>query len=245
MSDRSSKPLFSGVVAIALALAVGPGVLRAQPAGAPAGAPAGSASAATSASAAPSASAPSASGSATTTAPATPTAAPLPPVKKVPGPPDPTPDQVAALAELQQEADAYQAAAKDYRSSLTRIVKHHYEERKRRVLGALDREIDIEKKALVDAREEAIRRYETFVATYSGLKAHPENTPDAMFRLAALYEEQARAAELDISPEELAARLDKAIGLYKRIIKEFPKYRELAGVYYYLGHALNDSTRLG
>lgn len=162
---------------------------------------------------------------------------------KVPGPPDPTADQIAALAELQREANAYEANAKEYRSTITRIVKHHYEERKRRILSALDRELAIEKKALIDAREEAIRRLEIFIERYSGANAHPENTPDAMFRLAALYEEKARAEEADISEEELAERLNKAIALYKRIIKEFPKYRELAGVFYYLGHALNDSNR--
>ena len=32
-----------------------------------------------------------------------------------------------------------------------------------------------------------------FVERYSGENAHPEATPDAMFRLAALYEERARA----------------------------------------------------
>src|SRR5262245_56065257 len=45
------------------------------------------------------------------------------------GPPAPTPEQLAALAELQKEADAYEKAAKDYRSAITRIVQHHYEDR--------------------------------------------------------------------------------------------------------------------
>ena len=57
---------------------------------------------------------------------------------------------------------------------------------------ALDTEITTEKKGLRDAREEAIRRLEAFVAKYGGTNAHPENTPDALFRLAALYEERAR-----------------------------------------------------
>ena len=76
-----------------------------------------------------------------------------------------------------------------------------------------------------------------------GPNAHPENTPDAMFRLAALYEERART-DAD-SAEELTVGLRPAIALYKRVIKEFPQYRELAGIYYYLGHAYNDSARFG
>ena len=35
-----------------------------------------------------------------------------------------------------------------------------------------------------------------------------------------------------------------AIALYKRILHDFPQYRELAGIYYYLGHALGDSSRI-
>ncbi len=249
---KRSNPVLAAVIGLALLAGAAPGLLNAQPAGGGAPAPSASASASAkplgSASAAPSASAPapgSAAPSASVTA--TSTAAPLTTSTgmpaKPPGPPDPSADQIAALAELQREAAAYETNAKEYRSTITRIVKHHYEERKRRILSALDRELTIEKKALIDAREEAIRRLEIFIEKYSGANAHPENTPDAMFRLAALYEEKARADETDISDEQLAERLQKAITLYKRIIKEFPKYRELAGVFYYLGHALSDSNR--
>jgi tetratricopeptide (TPR) repeat protein len=171
---------------------------------------------------------------------------PIPPplvVKKsAPPPPPPSPQQLAALGELEQEADAYEKAARDYRGAITRIVQHHYEDRRRRVLSSLDVEINTERKGLRDAREEAIRRLEVFVARYTGPNSHPENTPDAMFRLAALYEERART-DTETS-EDLSAGLKPAISLYKRVIKEFPQYRELAGIYYYLGHALNDSSRL-
>jgi hypothetical protein len=169
---------------------------------------------------------------------------PPPPVvvrKQAPPPPPPSPQQLAALGELEKEAGEYEKAARDYRRTITGIVQHHYEDRKRRILSALDNEIAIEKKGLRDAREEAIRRLEAFVAKYSGANAHPENSPDAMFRLAALYEERARDSD---SSEDLAIGLKPAIALYKRIIKEYPQYRELAGIYYYLGHAYNDSARL-
>jgi hypothetical protein len=162
--------------------------------------------------------------------------------KQTPPPPPPTPAQLAALAELEKEAAAYASAAKDYRSAITRIIQHHYEDRRRRILTALDNEIAIEKKGLREAREEAIRRLEIFVQRYSGPNAHPENTPDAMFRLAALYEERARTDTE--TNEDLSFGLLSAIALYKRVLKEFPNYRELAGIYYYLGHALNDSSRL-
>ena len=160
---------------------------------------------------------------------------------QAPPPPPPTPAQVAALAELEKEAEAFRQYATDYRGAMTRIIQNHYEERRRRVIDALDREIDIEQLGLKDARAEAIRRLEQFVQRYSGRTAHPESTPTAMFRLAALYEERARD-DGDIT-DDLGVTLLPAIALYKRIIREFPQYKELSGVYYYLGHALNDSGR--
>ena len=83
--------------------------------------------------------------------------------------------------------------ARDYRDAITTIVTLHYEEKKKAILGGLDREIAIEKDELKKARETAIKRLEDFVAKYSGANAQPEATPDAMYRLAALYEERARS----------------------------------------------------
>jgi outer membrane protein assembly factor BamD (BamD/ComL family) len=159
------------------------------------------------------------------------TASPLPP---------PTPAQVKALQDLRVEAEVYEKDAKDFRDTITRIVRQHYEERRKRVLTGLDREIGVEKKALGEARNDAIRRLEEFVARYSAGNAQPDATPDAMFRLAALYDERAREASVG----EVTEGLKPAIALYKRILREFPAYRELAGVYYYLGHALSDANRL-
>ena len=170
------------------------------------------------------------------------------PRKKVKGPPDPTPEQLEALAALQEEAETYSKHAKEYRSTLTRIIRHHYEEKRRRILSALDREIATETKGLKAARDEAIKRLEAFVDKYSGDNAHPESTPDAMFRLAALYEEKERelSDEIDVPPGEAPPDpdLSKAIALYKRILNDFPNYKEKAGVFYYLGHAYNDIGRL-
>jgi hypothetical protein len=156
--------------------------------------------------------------------------------------PPPTPEQVAAYEAMRQEAETYARGARDYKDTITTIVTLHYEEKKKSILGGLDREIGIEKEELRKARETAIRRLEDFVAKYSGSNAQPEATPDAMYRLAALYEERARA---DDDPNaDLAVTLKPAIALYKRVIREFPKYAELAGIYYFLGHALNDSRRV-
>ncbi len=154
--------------------------------------------------------------------------------------PRPTAEQLAALSLLEEEAKAYESSARDFQGRLTTIVRHHYEERRRRVLSAIDKEIDYQKGSLADARDEAIRRLEAFIQKYSGDQADPQATPDAMLRLAALYEERARS-DFD---SDLLEELKPAIRLYRDIVIEYPGYEELAAALYYLGHALTDSGRL-
>src|SRR5690606_22604166 len=111
--------------------------------------------------------------------------------------------------------------------------------RRRGVLAVLDRELATERQGLETARNEAIARHESFSGRYSGVNADPKATPVAMFRLAALYEERAREKEA-----ELTTGLEPAIQLYRRIIREYPKYEEVAAVHYYLAHALTDAERI-
>jgi hypothetical protein len=160
--------------------------------------------------------------------------------RSIPKPNAPSAAQVQALQRLTEESKAFTEGAKSFQRALTMVVRHHYEERRRRILASLDREITAEKKSLTEAREEAIHRLEAFVQRYSGDNADDAATPDAMFRLAALYEERARTDfEGDIAPQ-----LEPAVNLYRRIIREYPKYEEIAAVHYYLGHSLTDSGRI-
>ncbi len=144
-----------------------------------------------------------------------------------------------SLDALRTEVESYEKSAKEYRDSMTSVIRLHYETKKKEVLAGLDEDIAIEVAERNKARNTAIERLEAFVAAYSGSRAHPEATPDAMFRLAALYEERGRGEEGDL-PEALKP----AIKLYKRIVTEYPKYKELAAVYYFLGHAYNDAGRV-
>jgi tetratricopeptide (TPR) repeat protein len=209
---------------------------------------AGTTAAAASASAtAPAASAAPASSAAATPAPAATTTAksaeasrPTRARSAAPPRPAPTPAQLRAFQVLSDEARLYEKDSKDYRRLLTMVVRHHYESRRKRVLSSLDREIQIEKYGLENARNEAITRLDEFVARYSGPNADPKATPDAMFRLAALYEERAR----ERTEGDIATGLEPAIGLYRRLIKEYPQYEEVAAVHYYLGHVLTDSGRI-
>jgi len=160
--------------------------------------------------------------------------------REVPKPPAPSVQQVQALKQLAEEAKIYGEGAKHFRRTLTMIVRHHYEAHRRRVMAVLDKEIGAEQKNLESARDNAIRRLEAFVQHYSGPNADPTATPDAMFRLAALYEERARSA----SEGDVGQLLKPAIALYRKIAKEYPSYEEIAAVHYYLGHALTDAGRI-
>lgn len=226
----------SGVLAFAASMAISAGALGQQPAraAADAGAAPAAAAAMSDAGAQPTAAQPSVA-----PAPLSPLVAPTH-RKAAPPPQPPTASQLAAYGELNDVAKAYESGAQEYRDTVTTIVRIHYEAKKKEILSGLDREIAIEKKALKKARETAIRRLEEFIEKYSGENAHPKATPDAMYRLAALYEERARGEDGD---EDLSAGLKPAIALYKRVIREFPAYEELAGIYYFLGHAYNDSDR--
>ncbi|MFO7178684.1 MAG: hypothetical protein DIU78_008310, partial [Pseudomonadota bacterium] len=159
--------------------------------------------------------------------------------ESVPRAKPPTPEQLRAYEILRQEAEEYERGAKEFRRTLTQIVRYHYEDRRRGVLAVLDRELATERQGLETARNEAIARIESFIVRYSGVNADPKATPDAMFRLAALYEERAREKEA-----ELTTGLEPAIQLYRRIIREYPKYEEVAAVHYYLAHALTDAERI-
>jgi hypothetical protein len=160
--------------------------------------------------------------------------------KAAPPPPPPTPGQVAALDQMRGQMGTYERGAKDYRDAVTSIIRLHYETKKKEILAGLDGELLVEKAELRKARDTAIKRLQEFIERYQGPRAQPEATPDAMYRLAALYEERARSED---ATDPLEVGLKDAIALYKRIIVEFPRYRELAGVYYFLGHAYVDSGR--
>jgi tetratricopeptide (TPR) repeat protein len=242
MIARTRTVLFAGAALLGLSVLAAPPARSQTAAAKPA------------ASAAPASAKPAASGTAPAAASATPAstpaASPAPTATTAPRPasvrrtvaplPPPKATQLRAFQVITEEARAYEKDSKEYRRLLTMIVRHHYENRRKRVLSSLDREIQIEKYGLENAREEAIRRLEDFVARYSGSNADQQATPDAMFRLGALYEERAR----EKTEGDIAVGLEPAIALYRRLIKEYPKYNEIAAVHYYLGHVLTDSGRI-
>lgn len=165
------------------------------------------------------------------------------PIGGASGPPV-TPAQEAALRELSAEADAYRKAAGGYAKAVGQIMMQRYQQKRKARLSFMQENIDKDTAELKRARLETIERLKAFLAKYPDVD---EYTPDAMFRLAALYEEQ--AAESDIDPgdvqytQKLRAAYAPAEALYRDIIGKFPKYTKRASVQFFLGALLADTGR--
>ena len=153
--------------------------------------------------------------------------------------PAPTPVQLRALELLEKEAADYRKDALEFQGKLGAIVFHHFKDRERRFLTAIETEIHHESRGLRAAEDEAIVRLEAFVARYQGERADPRATPDAMFRLAALYDQRAKAS----GEKELATWMSKALRLYRDVAVEYPSYEQATSALYYLGHAFRELGR--
>ncbi len=178
-------------------------------------------------------------GAAPTTAPTT-GGAPLPTT----GLPPISSAQETALQHLQAEADAYKKAATGYAKAVGQIMRQRYEQKRKARLSGLQENIDIDAAELKKARLDTIERLKAFLAKYPDVADY---TPTAMFRLAALYEEQAADSELDPGDPQYVAKLRAAYApaesLYRDIIAKFPDYKERAAVQFFLGALLADTGR--
>jgi len=153
--------------------------------------------------------------------------------------PPPTEMQLRGLDILEREGEEYRKDALDFQGKLGAIVFHHFKDRERRFLTAIETEIRHEGRGLLAAEDEAIGRLEAFVARYQGELSDPRATPDAMFRLAALYDQRAKQAPAG----EIEKWMSKALILYRDVALEFPSYEHATSSLYYLGHAFRELGR--
>ncbi len=152
--------------------------------------------------------------------------------------------QEAALQQLQIEADAYKKSAGGYAKAVGQIMMQRYQQKRKARLSQMQENIDRDTAELKKARLETIERLKTFLAKYPDIDEH---TPNAMFRLAALYEEQAVENDLDPGDPQYTTKLRSSYGpaeaLYRDIIGRFPKYSQRAAVQFFLGALLSDTGR--
>lgn len=168
----------------------------------------------------------------------------------------PTPTQIKALREMEEEVGRFSNLGSAYHSSILSVVRRDYERQRRTRDAAFARQIHVEESLEDAARLRAIALFERFIAQYPD---DPRYTPDAMFRLGELYFERSALAfqkaldsvtnerdtrrEANQSAEDLRdpeKDFGDTIELYKKLIERFPKYERIAGVYYLIGYCLNE-----
>lgn len=168
--------------------------------------------------------------------------------------PPPTAQQIAALREMEEEVARFTQTGGSYRNTVVSLLRREYLRQRRGRDQWYARQIREEERMLNEARERAILQFERFIRRYPD---DPTYTPDAMFRLGELYYErsavqfqdeydaaQARAdaGEQDVELPE-TPNFNDTIELYQRLVRNFPNYRRLDGVYYLIGYCLNEMGR--
>jgi hypothetical protein len=163
-------------------------------------------------------------------------------------------DQETALKALRAEYEAYRANAAGYSKTVNQIIRQRYEQKRKARLSSLQENIDKDQAELKKARLETMERLKAFIAKYPNAyeigrdgKPTVEYTPDAMFRLAALFEEEAADNDLDPSDPQYADKVkalyQPAESLYDEIITRFPAYTKRPSVQFFLGALLSDTGR--
>jgi tetratricopeptide (TPR) repeat protein len=172
----------------------------------------------------------------------------------------PTADELAELRAVEKDFRKYEAAARDYQRTVDHLVKRAYLKKIKDTKDKYEKQIKAEEAALAQRRLEAIKIFEEFLRKHPSHRTH---TPNAIFRLAELYYEKAfeeyvaalddfpkrqeayaKALESGKKPEELTpvvepkADYDKVASLYRRLLVEFPDYRQNDATHYLLGYVL-------
>ncbi|HKP63400.1 MAG TPA: tetratricopeptide repeat protein, partial [Polyangiales bacterium] len=168
--------------------------------------------------------------------------------------PPPSKEDVAALGELDTETQRFMKIGGSYRDTLAALLKREYLRKRYSQDQSYARQVHDEEVLEDKSRLDAIALFEKFLAKYPD---DPRYTPDAMFRLGELYFErdailqqqametymEARDKQLSVGgevPPEPSKNFDSTIGLYRRLVKQFPAYERVDGVYYLIGYCLNE-----
>jgi tetratricopeptide (TPR) repeat protein len=223
-----------------LILAVAGGIASAQPAAQPAQ--------------------PAAQPAAPAPAPAQPAPAPGPtPVKEAPpsGPglgvaPKPItlkPEELEALKDVEAEYDRFIQAANDHDKRMRQIAHREYDNRTSELEKRYAERIAKTETDRTKRHTDTIALVEKFLQNHPN---HQQFTPDAMFRLADLYLDQAdEDVEQKLAAQEAAtaagnppsadqaaivADYSKSLALWEDILKRFPSYRQTPSTLYLLGY---------
>lgn len=184
-------------------------------------------------------------------APASPPAAaqkPRPPVKPPVAKPPLTPDELKALEEAERIADRYAAASGEHLGRMRDILRHEYSDKLRVLEDRYKKPID---DADIDYRKHLLSTMEALKQFLAKYPNDPKWTPDAMFRLADLYLDQAKFdwdekeaqlatapapppsdADLNAPPQYVGPDFTPSIQIWREIAQRFPEYRQIDGTVY-------------
>ncbi|MDW8246604.1 MAG: tetratricopeptide repeat protein [Sandaracinaceae bacterium] len=159
--------------------------------------------------------------------------------------PPPSPEQVTALVELEKEVSRFSKAGNAYRASVVSILRREYERRRRERGQGYARQIKEEERLQAEALNKAIELFERFIQRYP---SDPTYTPDAMFRLGELYYERSAIQFAELSSRDSGTvsqpNYMPTIEVYRELIRRFPNYRQIDGVYYLIGYCLNEMGQM-
>lgn len=176
----------------------------------------------------------------------------------IPIPAEADEELVRDIEGFQRALEAYQAEVIEYREDLSRLVRMEHEQRREDLQSLFDHEIESLRDEERAFRVEAIERLEAFIERYPN---RSPQTPDALFRLAELYfetesdafvqldQEYTRELELyDLGripdpPTEPEKDYSRTVATFRRLIGDFPDYRQIDGAYYLMGYALLQMDR--
>jgi TolA-binding protein len=170
--------------------------------------------------------------------------------------PPPTAAELKALKELDSEAGRFTKIGGSYRDTLDTLLRREYLRKRYAQDENFGHQVKAEEDLEDKARLAAIELFERFVAKYP---SDPRYTPDAMFRLGELYFERDSILQQNALEAFMEARdkgvetaqgvepnkdFTSTIDLYRRLVREFPEYTRLDGVYYLIGYCLNEMGQL-
>jgi hypothetical protein len=156
-----------------------------------------------------------------------------------------------AVDEMAADLTRYADEIRGFRKAATAIIRQTYFERLKAIHAKYEPQITANEKEEKQRRMDAIAVLEGFLRKYPTDKKW---TPDVMFRLAELYYEKAsdeflvaqenyqKALDSPNPPTGQSPRADyhQTVGLYRRLLVEFPNYRLLDATYYLLGFCLGE-----
>ncbi len=164
-------------------------------------------------------------------------------------PADADPEFEAALEDYRDAFERYAMATQEYQATMEDLVRTEFDRRMAQINAAFDPQIRERQAIERQRRLEALESLEALLADYP---SDEEHTPDALFRLALLYD-QIESDEYDDANREYFELMDqtedfadlpdppirsyeRSQGMFNRLIDEWQDYRGIDLAYYFMAH---------